>query len=190
MFGNLRFMIDGDVCSLPECPKPVKSKKLCGTHYERQRKHGDPSVVLKMGPKPGKTGALNPNWKGAQVGLEGQHQRVRAVRGTPKHCEHCNTTDPEKYYHWAFNNTGDRLNVWDYLRLCVTCHRKYDDEFAPRGSKHGSAKLTEEDIPKIFAMRKTGAVLREIAEAFGISITNASDILARKTWKHVQGGEM
>lgn len=176
-------------CTFPGCTKPIKAKKLCGTHHERQRKHGDPGVVLKAGAKPGRTGELSVHWKGADAGLDAQHKRISAVRGTPKSCEHCGTTDPDKHYHWAFNNTGDRLNIWDYLRLCAGCHRKYDVAFTPRGSRHGNAKLTEEDIPRIFAMRAAGALLREIAAAFEISITNASDILAGRAWTHVQGGD-
>lgn len=177
-------------CTFPGCTKTIKAKKLCSAHVERLRKHGDPGVVLKSGPKPGTTaGELSPHWKGAAAGLDAQHKRISAVRGTPKSCEHCGTTDPAKHYHWAFNNTGDRFNIWDYIRLCAGCHREFDIEFTPRGSRHGSAKLTEEDIPKIFAMRKSGALLREIAEAFKISTTNASDILAGKAWAHAQGGD-
>lgn len=186
--GNVRCMTSQDTCIFPGCGKTVKSKKLCGTHYERQRKHGDPGVVLKAGAKPGRKGELSSQWKGMAAGLDAQHKRISAVYGTPKRCEHCGTTDPATHYHWAFNNAGDRLNVQNYLRLCAACHRKYDDAFTPRGSKHGRAKLTEEDIPKIFAMRRSGALLREIASEFKISIGTLSAVLDGKTWKHVERG--
>lgn len=186
--GNFRCMPSSEKCSFPGCSKPEKSQRLCGTHYERRRKHGDPGIVLKVGAKPGKTGELSPSWKGAEAGLDAQHKRIGAARGAPKRCDHCGTDDPAKYYHWAFNNTGDRLNVWDYLRLCATCHRKYDDAFTPRGSRHGNAKLIEADIPEIFAMRKSGRKLREIAAHFSISIGTLSAVLDGKTWKHVERG--
>lgn len=174
-----------DECTFPECNGRVKAKKLCGTHYERQRLHGDPAIVLKVGAKPGKTRELSSQWKGDEVGVDAQHKRIRTVRGAPQHCVHCGISDPERYYHWAFNNTGDRLNVWDYLRLCAACHRAYDGKFTPRGSAHGNAKLTEADIPEIFRMRQEGVILREIAARFGISIGTLSAVLDGKTWRHV-----
>lgn len=179
-----------DECSFPGCHREIKAKsaRLCGTHYERKRKYGDPSVVLKVGAKPGKKRELSSQWKGDEAGLDAQHKRIRAVRGAPRQCDHCGTTDPDKYYHWAFNNTGNRLNVWDYLRLCASCHRIYDDGFTPRGSKHGNAKLTEANIPEIFRMRAEGVLLREIAGHFGVSIGTLSAILDGSTWKHVPRG--
>jgi hypothetical protein len=177
-----------DECTFPGCHGNIKAKKLCGTHYERQRQHGDPSIVLKTGAKPGKRGELSSRWKGESAGVDAQHKRIRAVRGTPQYCVHCGSSDPERYYHWAFNNAGDRLNVWDYLRLCAVCHRVYDVKFTPRGSAHGNAKLTEGDIPEIFRMRREGIVLREIAARFGISIGTLSAVLDGKTWRHVPRG--
>jgi hypothetical protein len=181
-------MTTHEQCAFPDCTKKIKSKRLCGTHYERQRKHGSPEVVLKQGAKPGKTGELSSQWKGNDAGLDAQHKRISSVRGTPRLCSRCGTTDPGKYYHWAFNNTGDRFNIWDYIRLCAGCHRTLDDAFTPRGSKHGCAKLTEADIPKIFEMRRDGKKLREIGKAFKISVTQASDILSGKSWAHLNGG--
>jgi hypothetical protein len=174
-----------EICTFENCTKPAKSRKLCGTHYERMRRHGSPTVVLKMGPKPGRTGALSASWKGDEAGLDAQHRRVVRERGNPQSCDQCGTEDPAKYYHWAFNNVGSRLDVWDYHRLCAGCHRIYDTEFTPRGSRHGNAKLTEEDIPRIFAMREQGRLLREIASDFGISIGTLSAVLDGTTWKHV-----
>ena len=187
--GTFGTMIEKATCAFPKCPNAVKCRGLCGTHYERQRRHGDPGIVLKSGVRAGTlVGALNPNWKGDAAGLDAQHKRVVRSRGNPQACEECGTDDPEKYYHWAFNNEGDRRNVLDYIRMCAGCHRSYDDEFTPRGSRHGNAKLTEEDIPRIFAMRGEGRILREIAGEFGISIGTLSAVLDGKTWKHVERG--
>lgn len=178
-----------ETCTHPGCGKRQKCKKLCGMHYERQRKHGDASVVLKPGLRRGeRTGELTSQWKGDAAGLDAQHKRVSAVRGVPKRCDHCGTTDPCRYYHWAFDNTGSRFNVWDYIRLCAACHRIYDDAYCPRGSKHGMAKLAEGDIPRIFAMRSEGRVLREIAETFGVTVQGIHDVLSGKTWSHVFSG--
>ena len=53
------------------------------------------------------------------------HAQVYKLRGKPKRCEHCGTTDPDKHYQWA-NKTGNYADPSDYLRLCASCHRRYD----------------------------------------------------------------
>ena len=56
------------------------------------------------------------------------------------------------------------------------------------GSKHGQAKLTEADIPKIFAYRKAGVPYRRIAEYLGVTDMTIHDVVKGKTWLHVSGG--
>lgn len=53
------------------------------------------------------------------------------------------------------------------------------------GSKNGSAKLKETDIPKIFAMSRAGKYQYEIAKKFGVSQPAIGRILRGKGWKHV-----
>lgn len=50
--------------------------------------------------------------------------RVDAARGKPSECTQCGTTEA-RMYHWA-NLTGNYDDIWDYARMCVPCHRKYD----------------------------------------------------------------
>lgn len=50
------------------------------------------------------------------------------------------------------------------------------------GSKCGTAKLTESDIPKIFEMAKTGMAHLEISKKFGVSRSNIGSILNKKLW--------
>ena len=100
-----------------ECGEPARARKLCNKHYLRWKKHGDPQVVLKPGVKP--------NYELDSYGA--QHYHVRVIRGTPSCCEHCGTNDPDLWYEWAFNHIGDRNNVEDYIRLCRSCHRKFDE---------------------------------------------------------------
>lgn len=53
------------------------------------------------------------------------HQRLSTHRGKPKHCELCGKTDPSKRYEWAYIG-GDRIDVENYRRMCVPCHRRHD----------------------------------------------------------------
>lgn len=54
-----------------------------------------------------------------------------------------------------------------------------------RGSRAGASKLTEADIPRIFAMRAGGMPVREIAQYFPVQSHAIDNILARRTWRHV-----
>lgn len=59
------------------------------------------------------------------------------------------------------------------LRVCRT-----------RGALNGRAKLTERDVDRVYEMRSTGMLQREIADAFGVVPTTISSILRKKLWKH------
>lgn len=52
------------------------------------------------------------------------------------------------------------------------------------GSKNGSAKLKEDDIPKIFEMARKGMYQYEIAAIFGVSQPAIGRILRGRGWKH------
>lgn len=70
-------------------------------------------------------GAANPQWKGDAASYKAFHLRVATVRGKPKHCEHCGTTNPEKRYEWA-SISQNYADVYDYKRLCRRCHMRFD----------------------------------------------------------------
>ena len=54
-----------------------------------------------------------------------------------------------------------------------------------RGSRNGSAKLTEEAVAEMRALLQSGWLLRELSHKYGISIMNASWIVNRRGWRHV-----
>lgn len=51
-----------------------------------------------------------------------------------------------------------------------------------RGSKNGRAKLTDADIPRIFALRADGRSQQSIADLLGVSQTSVSRVLLGKSW--------
>lgn len=67
------------------------------------------------------------NWKGDNVGYTALHDWVRKVLGKPTTCEHCGKTGlTGMKIHWA-NKSGQYLRrKFDWIRLCVSCHRKHD----------------------------------------------------------------
>lgn len=71
------------------------------------------------------SGSTNHAWKGGAAGYQALHLRVEAARGKASRCSACDTTDPAIRYEWA-NLTGRYDLIEDYVRLCVSCHRRLD----------------------------------------------------------------
>jgi hypothetical protein len=66
-------------------------------------------------------------WKGDKVGYSGLHKRIRREFGQPDTCEHCHKSGlTGKQIHWANKSGMYKSERSDWLRLCVTCHRRYD----------------------------------------------------------------
>ena len=66
------------------------------------------------------------DYKGEKVSYIGLHNWVRKELGTPKKCEHCGTTKA-RMYNWA-NRSGEyKRDLSDWLRLCRSCHHKFDN---------------------------------------------------------------
>lgn len=68
------------------------------------------------------------NWKGENASMVAIHAWVRRHRGIPQKCEHCGTTDAS-VYHWANKSHKYYRDLSDWIRLCVPCHSKYDNEY-------------------------------------------------------------
>lgn len=62
---------------------------------------------------------------------------------------------------------------------------KVDRGRQPRGSGHGRAKLTEDDVRAIRRLRAMGLSQQAIAIRYGVSQANISAILLGTTWTHV-----
>lgn len=59
-------------------------------------------------------------------------------------------------------------------------------ERRPRGSTHGNAKLTDAKVLEIRALYATGTITKSaIVAQFGVSLSVISEVINRKSWKHV-----
>lgn len=65
------------------------------------------------------------NWRGDQVGYHALHVWLAANYGKPSLCEHCGTTTAKRF-EWANVDHVYRRVREDWMRLCTSCHRKYD----------------------------------------------------------------
>lgn len=72
-------------------------------------------------------GDNNQNWKGENASYSAFHARIKKMKGMPQKCEACSTDDPLKTYDWA-SLTGEYQNPNDYMRMCRSCHWKYDQK--------------------------------------------------------------
>ena len=81
----------------------------------------------KLGKK--RIGEKNTNWKGDEVGYGGLHAWVKRHKGKPNQCELCEMFHESGHMlDWA-NKSGEyKRELNDWLRLCRTCHGKYDSE--------------------------------------------------------------
>lgn len=80
-------------------------------------------------------------WKGDAVGYDAVHSWIKREMGKPSFCELCKTTSARRF-EWANKDHKYRRKIEDYIRLCTSCHRKYDydNHLSDKGSGGGSIK--------------------------------------------------
>ncbi len=114
----------------PLCGDPYYCLGYCRKHYQRLKKHGDPSVTLPNV----QCGPLHPQWAGNEAGYQASHKRVMVAFG--KAAEYlcpCGAVASE----WAYTHddaderTDERGRPYStdpafYTPMCVPCHRKFD----------------------------------------------------------------
>lgn len=117
------------------------------THFKKGNpgywlgKKRDPEVIRKMlearkllapwnkGKKsPYMVGDKNPLWKGDDVGYGGLHKWIYRKLGQPNYCAHCQTITAKRY-EWANISHEYKRDLSDWIRLCTSCHKKFDNKF-------------------------------------------------------------
>lgn len=66
------------------------------------------------------------NWKGDNVSYSGLHKWIYRKLGNPSHCIQCGCTGKRRY-EWANKSGQYKRDLTDWLRLCKSCHKKYDN---------------------------------------------------------------
>ncbi len=90
--------------------------------WNLMRRHG---IKARTAAKRNQWGEANTGWKGSGASYSAMHQRLYKRFGKPDFCQHCGRTTQERQYDWA--SLGNDLNdIHDYIRLCRSCHTKYD----------------------------------------------------------------
>lgn len=92
------------------------------------------------------------------------HIWVSKKLGKPKYCEHCKSTKKE-HYDWANVSKKYKKDVADFIRLCRSCHIKYDKgQRCIRGHKlKGVNVYTRKDRPTWRVCRACQSIFNERA---------------------------
>lgn len=88
-------------------------------------------LELMLKERASRKGKNNPLWKGENAKKGTIHDWIVRHYGKPNLCEICGTTE-KKMYHWANKNHTYKRIRKDWLRLCVSCHTKYDGNYKKR----------------------------------------------------------
>lgn len=188
-------------CTIPGCDRAHLAQGYCRAHYTRWRKYGDPLVVRQhqihgasllerfnayVGERGSGcwewTGYRDPNGYGRlnienvpvlahRIAWETHFGPLTSADHICHRCDNPACVRPEHLF------KGDHaMNMAD--KMAKKRHR-YG---VSRGADHGCAKLTEDDVRDI---RRIGRPLNQHVKRYGISTSQASDIINRKSWRHV-----
>ena len=108
------------------------------------------------------------------------HKRITKARGPASGYPCADCGRPAQDWSTVNPSSGD---VRDRFQpRCRTCHRRYDGAV---GTGNPRAKLTDDTVRKLRALRAGGLTYKQLAAAFGISDVSACAAVNRKTWAHV-----
>jgi hypothetical protein len=189
-------------CLVIGCGEEHEALGFCRKHYMRFRKGAsltgpdrfgrtlEERYREKLGPKDPVTGCIewtarrnNDGYGQLRVGSKtiGAHRLAYELKHGPippgmKVCHHCDNpaccNDEHLFLGTDADNMADREAKGRGVRL--------------QGEKHGRAKLTEAAVVEIRRRLAAGEVQRVIAEDFGISNQEVSNIKTGISWKHLK----
>jgi hypothetical protein len=108
------------------------------------------------------------------------HKRVTQARGPASQYACVDCGKPAQDWSTVNPSSGDVRER--FQPRCRKCHRRYDGAV---GAGNPRAKLTDDKVRKLRALRADGLTYRDLAAEFGISDVSACAAVNRKTWAHV-----
>lgn len=189
-------MATKSLCSVSGCGKPFSAKGYCRNHYYRFRMHGDPLAGKAAQGQPLAWIERHKNhegndcllWPFARF-LNGYAVVVSGGKTTNASnimCLKANGAPPEGRtfaLHTCNNGSGGCVHP-QHLRWGSQAANMMDSVVAGtrcRGEDQHAAKLTEDDVLQIRALRGT-IMQKEIASMFGIDPETVRRIQKRKAW--------
>ncbi len=204
---KLKYMPRVGECRIDGCSRAILARQLCGMHYQRKTKRGDPCASVSFRAENGEPlrfyeeivlnheGSDCLIWPYAnsrgygRLFIHGHMQTVSRVL-----CEHVNGPPPSPDYDAAHScGNGNKGCVTKAHMSWKTRSENMEDKKIHGthqfGEKHTFAKLTDEQVIEIRALAKQ-ASQSEIASRYGVKRATVSAIQRWKTWKHLQSSEV
>jgi hypothetical protein len=185
------------ICKIDGCTKPVRSMKMCVSHYSKLRRHGDP---LAGRASPGSAAAWlhqHINYQGSEcliwpfgkpegygkIWISGKLQIVSRLM-----CEYRHGPPPTQKHQAAHSCGNGHLACVNprHLRWATRKENEGDKIIHGthnRGERHGQSKLTESIVLEIRAIK--GLSQQAIASRYGVSRFAIGRIKNKGAWKHV-----
>lgn len=102
----------------------------------------------------------------------------------------CPCPDAKEVSHLDGDRSNNCVNNLVYESHCENIRRKAEHGTENTGERNGSAKVNVKQVQEIIDMRKSGRLLREIADIYGISFQQVSRICKKDNWRERhKGGE-
>ena len=186
------------VCSLKGCGKTLLAKGYCKPHYDRWRRHGDPTVCLKPMVQRGlpmrwlRDHAADSDdvclaWPFARFPDGRAH--MKGARPSRIMCELAHGPAPTPK-HEAAHSCGKAHEACvhpKHLRWATKAENEADKVAhgtIAQGERLPQAKLSDADVRSIRALK--GAVeQQDIARMYGVAESCVSKIINRRSWRHV-----
>ena len=105
------------------------NKDLKGVMKRNKTSFKKGQVAWNKGLKGYGEGEKHPLWKGEKAGYLSKHSWMSRKFGKPDTCKLCKKSGLKgRQIHWA-NKSGKYFrDISDWIRLCASCHKKYDNE--------------------------------------------------------------
>lgn len=191
------------LCSVKGCRNRLHGRSYCCSHYSRWRRHGDPLAGIRY------RGEIERFLRDVVLPYEGSecllwpfphngngYARYEVARQSGGRdyvhrivCDHFNGPPPTPD-HEAAHKCGrghEGCVAGRHLRWATHAENMADTlahGTRARGERNGHAKLTEENVRFILAMR--GKMMqKELAAMFGVSRITVCDVQRGRRWRHV-----
>lgn len=178
----------------------------CSAHYQRWRRHGDPIAGRStMSGEPLRwlqnvaAKHTNNNCLPWPYACDSHGYGTVSVNGitrlaTRVLCQIAHGPPPAEKQHVAHSCGKGHLGCTNpkHLRWATRLENAADrlkHGTANQGGRHGMSKLTESDVRRIRNLAASGVYQSKIAEEYGLSGGHISNIVNKKSWRHLPQGQ-
>lgn len=189
-------MASKSICSIADCGKPTLARGWCANHYGRWKRHGTPAGG-RAAPGQAAWWLLENILRASDDCLlwpfacnsagYGKIQYRGKIRDTHRLVCELTYGPPSKGLeaaHACGNPACVNPKHLSWKTPLANAEDKVTHGTNPVGSVNGASKLTESQVAQ---MRALASVLRpsELADRFNVSRPTVTNVLSRKTWRHV-----